>query len=379
MGKFLQGNDVSFWVAKQPDDVTTTTYNELPRASGNVSINRTYTDDTTISSERMSRDSALTDVSVSGDITANVRLSEHYKVLRQGALQSCEPEILNITAALTYTHLTGVVAGGDFSTVKEGYYFGLLKADGSKVAVVAAADGTATDVQISGLDKDDAFTGAYAERYTSSDNQLPMMIQKRAKGIDDLGAEKVYYQTYKGAEVFSYTQSISQGSILTESFSLTGIASGEVDTTYSKPTQGDDVAMKMTDTLAAVKGVESVWFNGAKRGCFAQSLELSIDNQGTESKAIGQMGACSLGYGDPIITASASVYSLKSDPFEYDKLSDSQVKFPFAYVLSDVAENKKLAISGVWKSTATDSPPEQGDMVNSLSLKLIGQIAFTYI
>ena len=104
--KYLNGRDISFWIGVQPTDTTQVEYNELPRASGNFQLNRTYTDDDTMIRARTSKDSVITGTSVSGDISANIRLSDHYKLLRKGALQSYDAALVAITAALTYTHAT---------------------------------------------------------------------------------------------------------------------------------------------------------------------------------------------------------------------------------------------------------------------------------
>jgi hypothetical protein len=244
------------------------------------------------------------------------------------------------------------------------------------VTVFASADGTATELLVAGLTQDETGTALNAEKYTTADNEINFMLQRRAEGTNQAGdAAQTYYRTFEGVEVFSYTQSLASESILTETYTMTGLTLQEGT---DLPTQEPDVNYPLSEVLGSVKGVESIWFNGAKRKCFAQSLEFSIDNQGAENKAIGQEGACALAYGDPIITGSASLYNLKSDPYEFDQLADSQVLFPFAYVLYDVTEDKRMVVSGMCKATTVDSPPESGALITSLGLKFVGQVSLTY-
>ncbi len=376
MSKYLNGRDVSFWIGEQPTDLEQVAYNELPRSSGNFQLNRTYTDDDTMIRARTSKDSVITGTSVSGDISANIRLSDHYKLLRKGALQSYNADSVAITAALTYTHASTLLEGADFSGVSEGDYLGLTLSNGDVATVLATADGTATDLLISGLTEDKTATALNAEKYTTADNEIKFMLQRRAQGTNSAGdTPQTYYRTFDGVEVFSYTQSLASESILTETYTMTGLTLQEGT---DLPTQQSDVDYELSEVLGSVKGVESIWFNGAKRNCFAQSLEFSIDNTGSENKALGQEGACALSYGDPIITGSASLYSLKSNPYEFDMLADSQALFPFAYVLYDVTEDKRMVVSGMCKATTVDSPPENSALITSLGLKFVGSVSLTY-
>lgn len=377
MSRYLNGRDVSFWIGKQPTDITQVEYNELPRSSGNFQLNRTYTDDDTMIRERSSKDSVVTGTAVSGDISANVRLSNHYKELRQGALQAYDSTPVAITGSLTYTHATTLMEGADFTAIKAGDYAGFVLDSGDTLVVLASADGTGTELLVAGLTEDATGTALNAEKFTSSDNEINFMLQRRAEGTNQAGdAPQTYYRTFTGVEVFSYTQSLASESILTETYTMTGLT---LEEGTDQPTQQPDVDIPLTEVLGSVKGVESIWFNGAKRKCFAQSLEFSLDNQGSESKALGQEGACFLAYGDPVITGSASLYSLKSNPYEFDQLADAQSRFPFAYVLYDVSEDKRMVVSGTCKATTVESPPESGALITSLGLKFIGQVSLTYI
>lgn len=376
MSRYLNGRDVSFWIGEQPTDITQVAYNELPRSSGNFQLNRTYTDDDTMIRERSSKDSVVTGTSVSGDLSANIRLSEHYKQIRKGALQSYDPIVTAISGALTYTHSTTTLSGADYTVIKAGDYAGFVLDSGDTVTVFASADGTATELLVAGLTQDETGTALNAEKYTTADNEINFMLQRRAEGTNQAGdTAQTYYRTFEGVEVFSYTQSLASESILTEAYTMTGLTLQEGT---DLPTQEPDVDYPLSEVLGSVKGVESIWFNGAKRKCFAQSLEFSIDNQGSENKAIGQEGACALAYGDPIITGSASLYNLKSDPYEFDQLADSQVLFPFAYVLYDATEDKRMVVSGTCKATTVDSPPESGALITSLGLKFVGSVSLTY-
>jgi hypothetical protein len=376
MSRYLNGRDVSFWIGEQPTDITQVAYNELPRSSGNFQLNRTYTDDDTMIRERSSKDSVITGTSVSGDLSANIRLSDHYKKLRQGALQAYTPVPVAITGSLVYTHATTTMSGADYTAIKAGDYAGFVLDSGDTVTVFASADGTATELLVAGLTQDETGTALNAEKYTTADNEINFMLQRRAEGTNQAGdTPQTYYRTFEGVEVFSYTQSLASESILAETYTMTGLTLQEGT---DLPTQQPDVDYELSEVLGSVKGVESIWFNGAKRKCFAQSLEFSIDNQGSESKAIGQEGACALAYGDPIITGSASLYSLKSNPYEMDMLADSQVLFPFGYVLYDVTEDKRMVVSGMCKATTVDSPPDGGALITSLGLKFVGSVSLTY-
>jgi hypothetical protein len=376
MSRYLNGRDVSFWIGEQPTDITQVAYNELPRSSGNFQLNRTYTDDDTMIRERSSKDSVITGTSVSGDLSANIRLSDHYKKLRQGALQAYTPVPVAITGSLVYTHATTTMSGSDYTAIKAGDYAGFVLDSGDTVTVFASADGTATELLVAGLTQDETGTELNAEKYTTADNEINFMLQRRAEGTNQAGdTPQTYYRTFEGVEVFSYTQSLASESILTETYTMTGLTLQEGT---DLPTQQPDVDYELSEALGSVKGVESIWFNGSKRKCFAQSLEFSIDNQGAENKAIGQEGACALAYGDPIITGSASLYNLKSDPYEFDMLADSQVLFDFAYVLYDVTEDKRMVVSGKCKATTVGSPPESGALITSLGLKFVGQVSLTY-
>lgn len=376
MSRYLNGRDVSFWIGEQPTDLTQVAYNELPRSSGNFQLNRTYTDDDTMIRARTSKDSVITGTSVSGDLSANIRLSDHYKLLRKGALQAYTPVPVAISGSLTYTHSTTTLSGADFSAVKSGDYLGFTLDNGDIVTVFATADGSATELLVAGLTQDETGTDLKAEKFTTADNEIKFMLQRRAQGTNSAGdAPQTYYRTFDGVEVFSYTQSLASESILTETYTMTGLTLQEGT---DQPTQQPDVDYELSEVLGSVKGVESIWFNGAKRNCFAQSLEFSIDNQGSENKALGQEGACALAYGDPIITGSASLYNLKSDPYEFDMLADSQVLFPFAYVLYDVTEDKRMVVSGMCKATTVESPPENSALITTLGLKFVGSVSLTY-
>lgn len=376
MSKFLDGRRVSFWVGVQPEDVTQVQYNELPRASGDFEKTRSFTDDETLTSVRESKDSVLTSSSVSGDLTSNLRLSEHYKKLRQGGLQSYDSVIFSVTAALTYTHATTTLAGADFTAISEGQYFGLTMSDSSIAVVRATADGTATDILIAGLTADATATAANAETLKSADNQIQFMIQKRAEGDDGAGNSQLFYRTFQGVEVLQYALSLASESILTETFTMTGLKLQEGETL---PAQGADIAYDETQVLGSVKGVESIWFNGEKRGCFAQAFDFSIDNQGEETKSLGQEGACAISYGNPMITGSASLYTLKTEPFEFHKLTDAQTEFPFAFVLKDPSQESRMVVSGSCKATTVDGAPESGPLVTTMGLKFLGNIELTYI
>lgn len=374
--KYLNGRDISFWIGVQPTDTTQVEYNELPRSSGNFQLNRTYTDDDTMVRERSSKDSVITGTSVSGDITANMRLSEHYKQIRKGALQSYDPTVIAISGALTYTHSTTTLSGDDFSAVVSGSYLGLTLDNGDVVTVLATADGTATDLLIAGLTEDKTATALNGETYTSSDNEVGFMLQRRAEGTNLAGdTPQTYYRTFEGVEVFSYTQSLASESILQETYTLTGLTKQEGT---DQPTQQPDVNYPLSEVLGSVKGVESIWFNGSKRKCFAQSLDFSIDNQGGENKGLGQEGACFLSYGDPIITGSMTLFNLKSNPYELDDLADAQSLFPVAYVLYDVTEDKRMVVSGTCKATTVDTPSDAGALITTLGLKFVGKVSLTY-
>ena len=377
MSKYLDGRNTSFWIGEQPTDITQVQYNELPRVSGDFEKNRTYTDDETITAKRESKDTVLTSTSVSGDFTVNLRLADNYKKLRQGALQAYDATPVAITAAMTYTHSTTTLAGADFSAISSGDYFGVVLDTGETKVVRATADGGATDILIAGLDADATITDVKAEKYTTDDNAIPFMMQKRTIGTDgDGGPDKTYYRTFTGVEVFQYTLTLASESILSEAYTLTGMT---LQDGFDLPTQGSDVTYDTGQVLGSVKGVSAVWFNGAKRGCFAQSFDFSIDNQGSEAKSLGKEGACFLSYGDPMITGNISVYTLKSQPYEFHELTDNQTLFPFAVELKDVSSGKVLVVSGNCKATTVEGAPETGAQVTNMGLKFIGNVSFTYV
>lgn len=377
MSRYLDGRNTSFWIGVQPTDIDTVQYNELPRVSGDFEKQRTYTDDETITAKRESKDTVLTGTSVSGDFTVNLRLADNYKKLRQGALQAYDSTPVAITAAMTYTDATKTLAGADFQALKSGDYFGVVLDTGETKVVVATADGTATDILIAGLDADATITDVKADKLTSDDNSIPFMLQKRSIGTDgDGGPDKTYYRTFTGVEVFQYTLTLASESILSEAYTLTGMS---LQDGSDLPTQGSDVTYDAEQVLGSVKGVSAIWFDGSKRGCFAQSFDFSIDNQGSEAKAIGTEGACFLSYGDPMITGNVSVYTLKSQPYEYHELTDSQRVFPFAVELKDAASGKILVVSGNCKATTVEGAPETGAQITNMGLKFIGNVSFTYI
>lgn len=377
MSRYLDGRNTSFWIGVQPTDIETVQYNELPRVSGDFEKQRTYTDDETITAKRESKDTVLTGTSVSGDFTVNLRLADNYKKLRQGALQAYDSTPVAITAAMTYTDATKTLAGADFQALKSGDFFGVVLDTGETKVVVATADGTGTDILIAGLDADATITDVKADKLTSDDNSIPFMLQKRSIGTDgDGGPDKTYYRTFTGVEVFQYTLTLASESILSEGYTLTGMSLQEGS---DLPTQGSDITYDAQQVLGSVKGVSAIWFDGSKRGCFAQSFDFSIDNQGSEAKAIGTEGACFLSYGDPMITGNISVYALKSDPYEYSAISDSQEIIPFAIELKDVSTGNILVVSGSAKITTVDGSPESGPQIFNLGLKFVGNVAFTYI
>lgn len=377
MSRYLDGRNTSFWLGVQPTDITTVQYAELPRVSGDFEKNRTYTDDETITAKRESKDSVLTSTSVSGDFTVNLRLADNYMKLRQGALQAYDSTPVAITAAMTYTHSTTTLSGADFSALLSGDYFGVVLDTGETKIVRASADGTGTDILIAGLDADATITDVKADKYTSDDNAIHFMLQKRTIGTDGVGGPaKTYYRTFTGVEVLQYTLTLASESILQEAYTLTGLT---LQKGSDLPTQGADITYDAERVLGSVKGVSAIWFDGSKRGCFAQSFDFSIDNQGSEAKAIGTEGACFLSYGDPMITGNVSVYTLKSDPYEYHTLTDSQRIFPFAVELKDAASGKILVVSGNCKATTVEGAPETGPQITNMGLKFIGNVSFTYI
>lgn len=377
MSKYLDGRNTSFWIGEQPTDIETVQYNELPRVSGDFEKQRTYTDDETITAKRESKDTVLTGTSVSGDFTVNLRLADNYKKLRQGALQAYDSTPVNITTSMTYTSSTKTLSGADFQALKSGDYFGVVLDTGETKVVVATDDGTATDILIAGLDSDATITDAKADKLTSDDNSIPFMLQKRTIGTNgDGGPDKTYFRTFTGVEVFQYTLTLASESILSEAYTLTGMT---LQDGFDQPMQGGDITYDAGQVLGSVKGVSAVWFNGAKRGCFAQSFDFSIDNQGSEAKALGTEGACFLSYGDPMITGNISVYTLKSNPYEFHTLTDNQTIFPFAVELKDVSSGKILVVSGNCKATTVEGAPETGPQVTNMGLKFIGNVSFTYI
>lgn len=220
MSKFLNSRATSFWLAADGDAPT---FHELPRLEGNFARTYSTTTDETMINKREAKSSIKTGSDIAGDFSCNLRMSKHYDMLRQGALQAVAATEINVTADLTYAPATKILSGGDFTAVKSGMYFKLVH-DGGEIITFALTDGTSTELTCDNIPTGvTSFTALKTSMMTTSDKQLPFFIQKRVAGKDSSGADKIYYRSFKGCEVFTWGVSMASEAIITESYSVAGL------------------------------------------------------------------------------------------------------------------------------------------------------------
>ena len=374
MSKFLNSRATSYWIARDAD---TPAFHELPRTEGNFARTYSTTTDETVVRQREAKANVKTGSDIAGDFSCNLRLSKHYELLRQGAMQSPASVVIELTDALTFAPATRILSGADFSQIKAGYYFKLTHADGSVVAW-AETDGTATELLIGTItmpEKVTAFTSLKTSVMVTSDKQLPFFIQKRVAGVES-NADKTYYRSFKGCEVFTWGVSMATEAIITESYNISGLELlGLEDNEITGQTDVDAKTYPLSDALGSVKGVQHIDFNNARYDqCFAQSFEFSLDNQGEATKALSTAGACALTYKDPVITGSASIFVLNSDPFKEEKLFDADATMPIAFTLFDQGQNKNMTISGRAKFTSLDTDTSGNSAIKNIGLGYEGLV-----
>ncbi|MGB0942972.1 MAG: phage tail tube protein [Marinomonas sp.] len=370
--KFLDSRANNFFIAA---DGQNPVFHELPRLEGNFSKTYTTTTDETIVAERGSKPDVITGSSVGGDFSCNLRLSNHYEILRQGAMQSPALQSVTITSPLTYDDGTSLLSGADFQQIKSGMYFKLTHAAGT-VVTFALSDGTATELECENIPTGvTAFTELHTTWLETGDTKVPFYVQKRVNGYQmDNTTPQVYYRSFSGVEVFTWTVSMSTGAILTESYNLRGLSLiGNVE--VPGQTDADKANYPLTDALGAVKGVHHIDFNGIRHEtCFAQNFEFSVDNQGEENTALGTEGACALTYKDPVITGTLNTYAIRYNPFAEEELMDEQTTVQVGVTLYDQTQEKYMAIVGNAKLNSLESDLSGNSTIKNVGLKYSGKV-----
>lgn len=381
MARQLSAQNVSFWIAKQTADLTSMEFAEVKRAGGDYDETLTSTDSALISSDRLSADSVITDSSVSGELSTEVLLAESVDMLRIGALQSATSTPFELLGAtLNVTQSTNLVDGGDFTGVNANDFVRIDNTDDSTTLILKAASaGTGTNLAIvpGYITTDNEFSAktcnAKTNRYTSGKTQQKFVIQKRIDGRNPADtADQVYYTNNDGAEVFLWSFSAATGAILTESFSITGLSQAVNSTTY--PSQSDK-SVDEGSVLGSVQGIEAIFIDDVYVPCFVTQFDFSLDNVGTENKAIGQRGACSLSYNNPTITGALNTYIFADAPFATKQKFVDQSKFKLSVVMKS-PEGRYMILTGEEvKYTALTESPETGALVSNGSLKFVGRVS----
>lgn len=369
--KFLDSRANNFFIAA---DGSNPVFHELPRLEGNFSKTYTTTTDETIVAERGSKPDVITGSSVGGDFSCNLRLSNHYDILRQSAMQSPALQSVNIDASLTYDG-SSLLTRADFQQIKAGMYFKLTHSGGD-IVTFALSDGTSTQLECKNIPSGvTSFTKLHTSWLETGSTKVPFYVQKRVNGYEtNNSTPKIYYRSFSGVEVFTWTVTMSTGAIITESYNLRGL-SLLGNEQVSGQTDADKKNYQLTDALGAVKGVHHIDFNGERHEtCFAQNFEFSVDNQGEESVALGTEGACALTYKDPVITGTLNTYATRYNPFSEEELMDNQTTFQVGVTLYDQTQGKYMAIVGNAKLNSLETDLSGNSTIKNVGLKYNGKV-----
>lgn len=312
----IQGNAVSFWAVKQTTPASgvpaTPTWFNLRRNSGDIDLQKTFTQSDETDVSRQPSYNILTGSSVSGSISRELSVADPaVQSLVEGALQSDIVGNVNATGSTTFDNAgSSIEQTGAFANAVEGQFIGVfgsaLNDRVYKITNVVSADA----VEVSPAPVLETISATVSGvSYRNSNKAKAFAIQKRVP--TEAG---VLYNTFEGCQIGSMSLGISSESIVTMDFDVMGL--GQLPE-FTQVAGSTDAALDGSRVIGSVTGVTEFWIDGIPTStndvCYTD-VSFSIDNAGQGNPAIGKEGYCNISFNKASITGSLVSYVDGTNP-----------------------------------------------------------------
>jgi hypothetical protein len=312
----IQGNAVSFWAVEQTNPASgvpaNPTWFNLRRNSGDIDIQKSFTqsDETDIS--RQPSYNILTSSSVSGSISRELSVADPaVETLVKGALQSNLVGNIAATGSTVFnTAGKSVELTGAFTNAVVGQFFVAYGTVSNNRVFKITSKVSNNKVEVSPAPVTETIAATLSGKaYRNSNKAKAFAVQKRVP--TDAG---VLFNTFEGCQIGSMSLGITAESIVTLDFDMMGL--GQLPA-FTQVAGSTDVALNGSRVLGSVSGVTEYWIDGiptsAQDVCYTD-ISFSIDNAGQGNPAIGKEGYCNISFNKATITGSLVSYVDGTNP-----------------------------------------------------------------
>ncbi len=350
----------------------------IPTTGGSPTGNTTTTVSEVIRSDRQTDDLVVTDQEITG--TINYELSyAPYKRFVEGLLLDNNPVSISSTGDITsITASTGAVVGTGFLAAgfKNGMFLHISSVtDSSQDGVYKITNVTDTSMSIP--------AGAMSANLTQSDIVARARIVRNGAASPDnytilkrvVNGVTTSYFYYNGIQISQMNFNFETGAILSGAFDVVGLQ--ETATTTEKT--GSVYQNPSNYTLMnSVSSVTAIDLGGASASTEFSNMNITVNNNINQAKAIGTLGAAALAAFTLEITSDTTIYF--EDTTLYNKYLNSQ-SFYVDITLKDGDGNYIVISMPKAKFESLDAPIDSKDsfMMQNGSLRALRDSTENYM
>lgn len=283
----------------------------LPTTGGSPTGNTTTSVSEVIRSDRQTDDIIVTDQEISGSV--NYELSyEPYKRILQGLLLDAAPVTINSTANnISIVASTGVATGTGTTFITDGIKKGMF------IHISSATDNTQDGVYkiISVTSETVMNIEANAMSADLSETDIVLrgkIIRNGAAAPDNYtflkrvvnGATTSYFY-YNGIQISQMSFNFATGSILNGSFDVVGLSETATTTEKTGSVYDNPPAYSIMNSVSSVTAID---FGGASATTEFSDMNITINNNINQAKAIGTLGAAALASFTLDVMADSTIY-----------------------------------------------------------------------
>lgn len=299
-----------------PNDVSSVTdaviqapiFKILPTTSGSPSGNTTTTVSEVIRSDRQTDDLIVTDQEITGSINYELSYAP-YKRIVEGLLLDNNPVTINSSGDITsITASTGAVSGSGFIAAgfKNGMFLHISSVtDPSQDGVYKISNVTDTTMSIP--------ANAMSANLTQSDIVARARIVRNGAAAPDNytilkrvvnGATTSYFY-YNGIQISQMSFNFETGAILNGTFDVVGLKETATTTEKSGSIYENPPSYTLMNSVSSVTAID---LGGASASTEFSNMNITVNNNINQAKAIGTLGAAALAAFTLEITADTTVY-----------------------------------------------------------------------
>ena len=266
----------------------------LPTTSGSPTGNTTTSVSDVIRSDRQTDDLIVTDQEISGSVNYELSYAPYKRILQGLLLDSAPVDILSTGDITSITATTGAVVGTGFLAAgfKNGMFLHISSVtDSTQDGVYKLTNVTDTTASIPAnamtadlTQVDIVARGKIVRNGAASPDNYTFL-----KRVVNAGTTSYFY--YDGIQISQMNFNFETGSILSGTFDVVGLGETATETEKAGSVYANPPAYSLMNSVSSVTAID---FGGASATTEFSSMNITVNNNINQAKAIGTLGAAAL-------------------------------------------------------------------------------------